>query len=1076
MYPAPTELEPPVGTWRPELLEDFIARQHISYLTPRIYAHQQAKGYVEQTLLKDMDPDELLITTLYINAQDHEPQRATVAYSMTLTDALMRNWQQTGNGQFFDHLSQLREYREGGYPARISQTPLELADCFAYEAIYRKTIPQRFDRSTHMAIDPKDFKRFAWDADLQAHFQKSMTQFWSKNEDTYNLLIKAALLKSAYVQHSEGSLSAEDKALVLKALGLDAGQSWETLTLERFTNAPLSSVITFRELILYRYVATDILVIKDEQTDRLVVYIPGNSSPLHVFDDLTALGNWVALQCKEPRRRQALESHFKLEDDSDGLWLSGVKTALAGLAVFPHYLNGATGYWRPHETVCLGAALKPWPFSHMRRNMKERLESDGRVLFRTRADYNKEIAAQALTNVIMVTGAIAMVVPYMWAPLAAMSLALTGLGADEVIEGTTLEDRQKGGSRIVFGVLNAVPAAVEGAIGIGNLLGAAARAGDEAVPGAADEAGQLIGTRSPEQRSEALQRQQQEQAQMAEEAQERARESAGERQLRLDQEEQRRLASASHRQSIHDSAIAFGVEPEGLRSLAPELRTELARLEYNAPLEQGGAWGVDEFGAVYTVNAKAGEVRYFARVHSKIYRVERITAARQYRIFSPDNPSIKGPYIRRIKGYYSDIDLKPGLRGGDSYIEVPPAPEPVPEVVKEDIVLARAQPPVNIEIPMDGIEVRPGIDDYGLPAEKYFAMNVPDGTPVYYDADIAGWRRNEKMYWLDNKGVWKSGSEKAYLRVREKLKLGIRTEIYTFPRLPGFPANPQAVDLTVHQIWLGYRLPRTELIDTIKANMEMSPELKFVLHIDIDSHPDADALIPAAQLRAAFSGYPNITISELSDEPFFQDFINDQQTAEPFHYFRRGKGQNLAAASDVVRYRLVHQYGGIYMDCDDVIRKPFQGAELNAGPSDVLVGGPVSSPKMSFFGPNNSHFASHAGNPVLREIQKELYSRFTTQFDALDELSNTRPEPTAGTDPYMSKIFEITGPRLFLETLKKTRPDYASLLDAKIRPRPGIRSLAYLEYLDEAHDFYAPFGRRLRIIAGAENSWKAPSA
>lgn len=164
------------------------------------------------------------------------------------------------------------------------------------------------------------------------------------------------------------------------------------------------------------------------------------------------------------------------------------------------------------------------------------------------------------------------------------------------------------------------------------------------------------------------------------------------------------------------------------------------------------------------------------------------------------------------------------------------------------------------------------------------------------------------------------------------------------------------------------------------------------------------------------------------------------------------------------------------MDCDDVIRKPFQGAELNAGPSDVLVGGPVSSPKMSFFGPNNSHFASHAGNPVLREIQKELYSRFTTQFDALDELSNTRPEPTAGTDPYMSKIFEITGPRLFLETLKKTRPDYASLLDAKIRPRPGIRSLAYLEYLDEAHDFYAPFGRRLRIIAGAENSWKAPSA
>nr|WP_314581605.1 DUF6543 domain-containing protein [uncultured Pseudomonas sp.] len=1090
-YPAPPEPEREVGTWRPELLQEFIEHQNVGYESPRQYAYRQAADYVRAdwppepysgpgagfghyAFLRDSDPDNLLIVTLYINAQDQEPQRANVAYSMTLTHALMRNWQQNGNGQFLDHLSHLRAYREGGYPARIAETPLVLADCFPYEAIYRKTSPQRFDRSTHVSIDPIDFKQFVWDADLQTHYLESLNTYWKNHGADYNLLIKAALLKSAYVQHQERSLSTQDKASVLEALGLAPDQPWETLTLERFTHAAPSSDFTYRELVLYRYVATDIIVIRNELTDGLVVYIPGNSSPLHGFQDLAALCDWIVAQCKDPHRRRALESHFKAEDDPDGYFLSGVQTALAGLAAYPDRLNDATGHWWPHKEITLSSAISQWPFSHFKHNLQDRLASDGRQLIRNRADYNKEQAAQMLTNAIIATGAVAMAVPALWVPLSVMSLALIGMGVDEVVEGKTHEERQEGAGRIVFGVLNALPLAIEGGIAAHGFWSAAASVEDGIAAGGADEVGQMVEGRGADERDAAMARQQEENADITEEAQERERESANDRQALLDREEQQRQAAQSHREATYDSAKAFGVEPEGLRSLTPELRAELAKFEYRTPLDRSGAWGVDDFGAVYTVgDIQTGKVNYFARVHSKIYRVERVSGARQYRIFSPDDSNIKGPFIKGSRGYYSDVDLKPGLRGGESYIEI--APAPVPETGKPDIVLAPGQDaPTTIEIPMDGIEVRPGVNDDYQPADQYFLRYKGKEINVRYDADHGCWQEHYDFYWRNNKGVWRKGAEEDFLKARNKLNFGITSDLYKFPLLPGYPAEPEAIELKVHQIWLGDRLPRTELIETMKANMKLSPSVQFTLHIDIDNNEVLEELLPKARLQAEFAEFPNLTVSNLDDEPFFEDFIAQDQTARPFHYFRSGEGQNLAAASDVLRYRLINEYGGIYMDCDDVMKNTFDGAHIKAGRSDVLMGKLVTFEKAGFAGPNNSHFASLPGNPVLREVQEELYSRFNLEREALDQLKGAKTIPATGKNPYVVKIFEVTGPRFFLDTLKKLRPDIGSILDGSLKPKWGIRSSTYREFVDDLTDFYAPFRHRLTIEAGGENSWVAP--
>ncbi|WP_282368694.1 dermonecrotic toxin domain-containing protein [Pseudomonas sp. PS02290] len=83
------------------LLSDWLDQQHVSYESPREYARTQAQAYLFQHVFEETDPDELLMTTLYINQWEKEPGRAKVAYSMTLTEAFMRDWQQNGNGQFF---------------------------------------------------------------------------------------------------------------------------------------------------------------------------------------------------------------------------------------------------------------------------------------------------------------------------------------------------------------------------------------------------------------------------------------------------------------------------------------------------------------------------------------------------------------------------------------------------------------------------------------------------------------------------------------------------------------------------------------------------------------------------------------------------------------------------------------------------------------------------------------------------------------------------------------------------------------------------------------------------------------
>ncbi|WP_297840000.1 DUF6543 domain-containing protein, partial [Pseudomonas sp.] len=956
--------------------------------------------------------------------------------SMTLTEAMLRNWQQNGSGDFFEHLSRLEGYRPGGYAVNVVHSPLALWNCVAYEAVYRKTSPQRYDVSTHLHIRADEFKQYVWDCNLQAHYQARLGQFWKEHGAHYHFLIKGSLLKAVYTQAAAGALTVEDKSFLLRALGLDAEQAWETLTWEHFVNAPLLRTATFRELVVYRYTATDIIAIRNELTGRVIIYIPGNSFPLHGFDSERLATDWLGQQCRDPRKRKALESHFRMEDDGDGPFLSGLHAALAGLAVYPKFLNQATGYWPPHSTITFGAAIE-WPFSHFRQNLKDRLDSDAVQSIHTQSDYWKAAAAHGINDAILVLGAVVMVAPEVAPLLAALSIALVGAGVDEIVEGKDKAEKEQGVADIQFGVLNALPIIAEGVIGVVEAGRVAREVAEPSEWG--DEIGVETGVAETPTSVAA-------------------------------KDEQARVSEQARHKTIDDTERGYGIEPAGLRSLRPIMRTKLQALEYPEPLRHG-AWssanGANE--TYQVVNYQTDVTEYFIRLHSKLYRVEWVDAVSQFRILPPYGEGPLGPFVKELSLGQWDLDLKPGLRGGESFDGslLPPISEGItPQPPETPIVLQPNAPKIQIEIPIDGIETV---------GHKYFIELAGKRTRVYYDAnpELPGWTLSNLDYvWRDAGGEWQSGDAIAYKKIEAKLAQSEDYQLYTFPRLPKLPTDATPIPRHVHHIWMGNRLPGDDLLSLLSENSAKSPDLQFTLHIDIDKE------LAFHDLSARFANHPNIHISQLKDEAFYSGFLKSEN-APIFNYFRFGDYQNLAAASDVLRYCMIDEYGGIYMDCDDRIMRSFSGIKLEAGPSDVLMGNRLQAPSFNYVGPNTSHFASRPNNPVLKELLREMRRRFANEDPAFftaprPHIDRSTPElyaaSKAAMSPYMIKIFELTGPRVFSDVIGKLRPDYFHVLEQSFDP-DIIIAAAYTERLNTTRDFYFPFKSKAMISAGSANEW-----
>ncbi|WP_460124732.1 leucine-rich repeat domain-containing protein [Pseudomonas sp. S2_C03] len=445
---------------------------------------QLAEQLIREKWGAALDPQTTQLVTLHydywLRAEPDGSHVGHVALSQSLVQVLLSNYQTVGDGRFGESAFGFYTPPDVGPVVRLMQAPPPTDDHRTYEGIYRHADPQVYEPQTQLDLRPADFKQWVWQLFFDERYQAYVDITWPSDETilgstAYDLRTstKAAFVMSAWLQHREHCLSDKGMALAMSAAGLAPGQTWGQLTMAQLqASTRLTADIQVSRLKIYRYIATDIWCYCERSSGRLLMYIPGNSSPLHEFIDARHLRRWIVAQGKADAARQALAAHFAEEDRRDGTFHAGVVTALEGLAIYPqqHRLGKEAGffnndgYWDPADYI--GFELPPKgtdPFAQLVLSMKQAAQASVKTI-RSDAQVNRDNLSAVVEPIVQWAnrfGPLALFVPGGEGVLALMGLIDAGVGLDQALEGQTASERSQGVVRTVFGLLNALPLAVE---------------------------------------------------------------------------------------------------------------------------------------------------------------------------------------------------------------------------------------------------------------------------------------------------------------------------------------------------------------------------------------------------------------------------------------------------------------------------------------------------------------------------------------------------------------------------------------------------------------------------------------
>jgi len=442
-----------------------------------------------------IDPQDALLVTLDYDYRGHPAQdgiyQGQVANSQSLVQVLLSNYQTVGDGHFGETAFGLYTPPDIGPAVRVVEHVDEFAEDGSgnhktYEGIYRQTVPQTFGPQTQINVRPADFKKWVWQLSFKDLYRDYVDKAWPTDEviaaaEPFALRTstKAAFVMSSWLQRQENSLSPEGLELAMQAAGLPVGQTWGTLTIEQLQAVTrMPSNVQANRLRLYRYTATDIWCYRERSSGRVLMFVPGNSSPLHEFTDTSQLRRWVVDQAQDAETRQALAAHFAKEDRSDGTFHAGVLTALEGMAQYPreHRLTKEAGffnddgYWNPDDYIAFDlASPRTDPFAQLVSSMKQAAQASVDTI-RDDAQVNRDNLNAVIEPIVQWVnrfGPLALFVPGGEGFLALAGLLDAAYGLDQAVSAETAEQRSEGVTRTVFGLLNALPLVADATSAIG---------------------------------------------------------------------------------------------------------------------------------------------------------------------------------------------------------------------------------------------------------------------------------------------------------------------------------------------------------------------------------------------------------------------------------------------------------------------------------------------------------------------------------------------------------------------------------------------------------------------------------
>lgn len=468
-------------------VERYIWKAAEGFKTPSQSTAEIIKADLKKRWDKDIDPDNTFIVTLNYDPKRPKPKNGKVLNKISLTQAALHNVQSANKEDEHQTSSEklrstLHTWLERIAPALPLPAVVDKVASIAhpqktYEGIYvgaQPGQPEVYNGTNLLPQTPEGFRSIVWNTDFSKPYTQFLNEFWPAHERKYEQMSKASFVGGALRQFENDSLSDSDTDLAMRAAGLPLSTTWEKLKLDDLSPAIIKDPnMEVGLLSINGYKSTDLLYITDKTTrvdaegkpfNRTLLYIPGNSSPIHSFNSQAEMKNWLAEQAADPVKREALSMHFPLRDQANRFFSDGVNQTLAGLGGWSKKDAPDAGplerlnEFDPQRFITT-EPLSDDPFTTMTRRQKERSYADAETEITTDGGVTKATILEVLettTKIALMMTPLAIVMPEVAVGLevfyAAAGALEAGIGADQLKHG-----KPGGADHIVFGVLNAVP-------------------------------------------------------------------------------------------------------------------------------------------------------------------------------------------------------------------------------------------------------------------------------------------------------------------------------------------------------------------------------------------------------------------------------------------------------------------------------------------------------------------------------------------------------------------------------------------------------------------------------------------
>ena len=422
---------------------------------------------------RDVDPDKTFVVTFAYNKHGHTPPYpAQVISKQSLTEVAQKNLQHTDKTDLVDVLRGDEQYdpevtlktqaqidiTKGPALERQFDTTRDQKTRF-YQGIYTEPAaasPGNYDTSNRIPVSVKDFQQEVWNTSYSVPYRAYLSAEIDKGELARKNLSKIAFVNAAETQHDERSLDDDDLELARRVAGAGNKPRDQLALFDDIYDHRLDPQVETKFLTLNGRPSTDIFYAVDKNTSRTLLYLPGNSSPIHPFENPGKMHDWLRKQFSLAGAKDAFLEHFQLADQDE------VKRVMTNVG--DGYRRFGPNDWtesRQDQSIVRGVRHDGDPFHESGRRWGEHRLNDISEQFVSNKQVTEGLlvdAAKTLGNGLLSMGAIA--ATFIPGPIGVFAtVALATHGAIEVGEG--IKDARDGkpgaAQRITFGALNALP-------------------------------------------------------------------------------------------------------------------------------------------------------------------------------------------------------------------------------------------------------------------------------------------------------------------------------------------------------------------------------------------------------------------------------------------------------------------------------------------------------------------------------------------------------------------------------------------------------------------------------------------